>query len=84
MSQHIENIKSLLKQLDNNFYDTIDSGLIQHPELCSFASNMETIITSIKHSLEQINSSSPPHQIQIPINIDYAQLQSLSTSNKLN
>ena len=88
MSNHIENIQKLLTQLDNTFYDTIDSGLIQHPDLCTFAFNMENIITNIKHSLEQLQlhtlsvQSSTLSNTTLPTNIDYSQLQALSTQDR--
>jgi hypothetical protein len=80
---NIHNIKTLLTQLDNTFYNTIDTGLIQHPDLCSFAFNMENIIKSIKHSLEQLEHSSPITLLNNydNNNIDYTQLQALFTKN---
>ena len=48
----ITKITNLLNKLEESFYE-IDSGIIQHPELCSFAFNMELIIKNIKQSLLQ-------------------------------
>lgn len=80
-SSNIENIKTLLTQLDNVFYNNIDSGLIQHPDLCTFATNMEKIITSIKYSLKQLEQS-PIIESPKTTNINYAQLQALSNKDR--
>ena len=80
MSHHKEKINTLLTQLEDTFYNNIDNGLIQHPDLCSFASNMENIIIAIKHSLEQITPTET-HNFYTPSNIDYAQLQTLATTS---
>lgn len=79
MTNHIENIKLLLTQLDNCFYNNIDTGLIQHPELCAFAVNMENIITGIKYSLTLMQNSNNTIDTT---NIDYSQLQELSTKDR--
>jgi len=85
-SNNIENIITLLTQLDNTFYNTIDSGLIQHPDLCSFAFNMENIINSIKHSLEQLKLTHIPETLNTTnintTNINYTQLQALSNKDR--
>jgi hypothetical protein len=80
-SSNIENIKTLLTQLDNAFYNNIDCGLIQHPDLCTFATNMENIITSIKYSLEQLEYL-PTIESSKSTNINYAQLLALSTKDR--
>jgi len=80
-SSNIENIKTLLTQLENAFYNNIDSGLIQHPDICTFATNMENIITSIKYSLKQLEHL-PTIESLITTNINYSQLQALSTKDR--
>jgi len=49
--QLINNIHTQLELFNKCFYNNIDLGLIQHPELCTFANNMENIITTIKTNL---------------------------------
>jgi hypothetical protein len=78
-------ILSQIYLLEYNFYN-IDSGLIQHPELCNFANQLETIKTNITTILKNNNSNSNCNSNIIPNtnpsnyeNIDYKQLQSLST-----
>lgn len=89
----INNIISQLDLLDYYFYENIDSGLIQHPDLCKFASNMENIKSNILNTLEHIknihkentleNTLENKNEIksinQLP-NINYSQLQGLSNS----
>jgi len=89
----INNIISQLDLLDYYFYENIDSGLIQHPDLCKFASNMENIKLNILNTLEYIknihnentldntldNKNETKSIEQFP-NINYSQLQGLSDS----
>jgi hypothetical protein len=56
-SHLIDNIHTQLELLDNCFYNNIDTGLIQHPELCIFANNMANIINIIKNNLEHIHTT---------------------------
>ena len=91
----INNIISQLELLDYYFYENIDSGLIQHPDLCKFASNMENIKSNILNTLNTLNTLEHIKNIQkehtldnknenksihqFP-NINYSQLQGLSNS----
>lgn len=89
----INNIISQLDLLDYYFYENIDSGLIQHPDLCKFASNMENIKSNILNTLEHIKNIHKENTLdntldnknetksinQLP-NINYSQLQGLSNS----
>jgi hypothetical protein len=54
LQSSINNAISQIKSLDYYFYENIDSGLIQHPDLCKFASNMENIQVNIINILEHI------------------------------
>ena len=45
-------ISQLLEKLEDSFYN-IDSGLIQHPDLFAFFSQMENIIIQIKQLIQQ-------------------------------
>jgi len=54
LQSSINNAISQIKSLDYYFYENIDSGLIQHPDLCKFASNMENIQVNIINILENI------------------------------
>lgn len=49
------NIHTQLELLDTSFYN-IDNGLIQHPDLCKFAKNMENIINNIKTNLDNLDN----------------------------
>ena len=53
----INNINTQLELLDKSFYNNIDIGLIQHPELCKFANNMENAINTIKINLAQLQNN---------------------------
>ena len=92
LQSSINNAISQIKSLDYYFYENIDSGLIQHPDLCKFASNMENIksnILNILNTLEHIknihnentldNKNETKSIEQFP-NINYSQLQGLSNS----
>ena len=54
LQSSINNAISQIKSLDYYFYENIDSGLIQHPDLCKFANNMENIQVNIINILEHI------------------------------
>ncbi len=78
-------ILSQVYLLEHSFYN-IDSGLIQHPELCNFATQLETVKKNIVCILKNNNINSNSNSGIIPNidpsnyeNIDYKQLQSLST-----
>ena len=90
LQSSINNAISQLQSLDYYFYENIDSGLIQHPDLCRFASNMEKIQVNIINILEHIakivstgkakcDNEDTPDDIQVS-NINYLQLQSLGNS----
>ena len=76
-------ILSQIYILEHNFYN-IDSGLIQHPDLCNFATQLETVKNNIISILKNNNINSNTDNIpninpSNYENIDYKQLQSLST-----
>jgi len=70
-SHLIDNIHTQLELLDNCFYNNIDTGLIQHPELCIFANNMANIINIIKNNLEHIHTNTSDNKNKIDYKIDY-------------
>jgi hypothetical protein len=48
MDTNISYILEQLNYLEDAFYDGIDSKLLNHPDLCNFAIQMNTIINNIK------------------------------------
>ena len=75
-SHLINNIHNQLELLDNCFYNNIDTGLIQHPELCIFANNMANIINTIKNNLEHIHNTNTSN-LDRTNNIDYINYKQL-------
>ena len=67
--------------MDNCFYNNIDTGLIQHPELCIFANNMENAINTIKINLAQLqNNTSNLDRTNNIDYINYKQLEKLANT----
>lgn len=77
----INNIHTQLELLDKSFYNNIDIGLIQHPELCKFANNMENAINTIKINLAQLqNNTSNLDRTNNIDYINYKQLEKLANT----
>ena len=56
LQSYINDATLQIKSLDYYFYENIDSGLIQHPDLCKFAINMENIQVNILNILQHIEN----------------------------
>jgi hypothetical protein len=77
----INNIYTQLELLDKSFYNNIDIGLIQHPELCKFGNNMENAINTIKINLAQLqNNTSNLDRTNNIDYINYKQLEKLANT----
>lgn len=73
-------ISQQLRQLEDAFYDGIDSQLLNHIDLSNFAFQMNKIITNIRKHLQPQEKQLNKQQLN-EININYSQLEVLGKSN---